>query len=74
MLEPHLRRARRRLKLALEARDHGEAELRRAGAVDDAVVERDRDRPDLADDDLAVADDRPLARSGRCRGSPPRGG
>ena len=49
-LGPHLvcwraRRWRRALRFyeALEAADHGEPELRGAGAVDDAVVERERD-------------------------------
>ena len=45
---------------ALEPRDHREPEVGGALAVDDAVVERDGDVPHPADDDLAVADDRPL--------------
>src|SRR5262249_57568218 len=44
--------------LRLEPLDHGQPELRCAGAVEDAVVERDRDRADGPDRDLAVADDR----------------
>ena len=41
----------------LEAGDHVERERRRPCPVDDAVVEGDRDVADLADDDLAVAND-----------------
>src|SRR5437870_3879445 len=48
---------------AFEAADHGEAELGRSRAVDDAVVEGDRDRPGGPGDDLAVPDDRPLGDS-----------
>src|SRR5205823_1728457 len=44
-----------------EAADHCQPEFGRARSVDHAVVERDRDCPGLADDDLAVADDRPGA-------------
>ncbi len=43
-----------------EPGDHVEAERRCDDAVDDTVVERDRDVPHAADDDLAAADDRPL--------------
>src|SRR6266566_7344117 len=48
------------LPAGLEATDHGEAELGRPRAVDDAMVEGNRDRSGRAGDDLAVADDRPL--------------
>ena len=41
----------------LEARDHVKCERRRPRPVDDAMVERDRDVADLADDDLPVAND-----------------
>src|SRR5205807_3414778 len=50
-------RARGRLGPA-QAVDHGEAELGGPLAVDDAVVEGDRDVADPARDDLAVAHDR----------------
>ena len=45
-------------RLALEPRDDREPERGSAGAVDDAVVERDGDRPRASHDDFAVADDR----------------
>ena len=53
-------RLRATLNVALEPRDDGEPELRRAGAVDHAVVERHADRPRAPDDDLAVAYDGPV--------------
>ena len=43
----------------MEALDHGEPELGGAGAVHDAVVERDGDVADLPHGDLAVAHDGP---------------
>src|SRR6266566_875727 len=43
----------------LEPADDGEPELGRAGAVDDAMVERDGHVADLRRDDLAVSHDRP---------------
>ena len=58
----------------LEARDHVQRERRRPRPVDDAMVERDRDVADVADDDLAVDGRRGAGRSGGCRGCRPRGG
>src|SRR5215475_3352959 len=46
------------LLAGLQAFDHREPELGGADAVEDAVVEGDRDRSDRADHELAVADDR----------------
>src|SRR3954447_16691918 len=43
---------------ALEPADHRKPELGRTGAVDDAMVERERDVGDAAHDDLAGAGDR----------------
>src|SRR5512132_3414551 len=51
------------LPAGLEAADHREAELGCPCAVDDAVVEGDRDRSGRAGDDLAAPDDRPLGDS-----------
>ena len=45
---------------AFEPADDGQAELGGAGAVDHAVVERERDVAGLRDRELALADDGPL--------------
>ena len=45
------------LALLLQPPDHVDAECAGPGAVDDAMVEGDRDVPGLAHDDLSVADD-----------------
>ena len=58
----------------LEARDHVERERRRPCPVDDAVVEGDRDVADLADDDLAVANDGARADPVHAEDRRPRGG
>ena len=42
----------------MHARDHGEAERRRTRAVDDAMVEGDREGSGAPHDDLTLADDR----------------
>src|SRR5207247_11312540 len=42
---------------ALQTVDHSQPELRCASTVDHTVIERDRDRPDPPDHDLAVAND-----------------
>src|SRR4029453_3131343 len=51
------------LPAGLEAADHREAELGRPRAVDDAVVEGDRDRSGRGDAALAVPGPRPLGNS-----------
>ena len=54
---PGFGQAPRRL-MSLDPRDHREAERGRSRAVDDTVVERDRDRPGPPHDDLVVSYDR----------------
>ena len=70
------RRRRGRLggEAGFEARDHVERERRRPRPVDDAMVERDRDVADLADDDLPVADDGARADPVDAEDRRPRGG